>query len=56
MQWQEREKREHREREEEKARKKERQSQPGFDGRWYTDLNSHEHPKSKYAHTTIHVH
>jgi protein TilB len=42
----EREKREHREKEEEKTRKKQRQSEPGFDGRWYTDPNSHQHPRS----------
>ena len=49
MQWlllgQELEKREHNKR---KAEKEEKQSQPGFDGRWYTDTDSHLTNRIKY--------
>lgn len=46
---QERERREYNEREAEKERKKLKQSQPGFDGRWYTDANSHLQHNIKYS-------
>ena len=49
----EREKREHEEKEAEKARKKEKKSQPGFDGRWYTDADSHLQQKSRLTYINV---
>ena len=53
---QEREKREHREKQEAESKgekERERKSQPGFDGRWYTDTDSHTHHRDRYGWTSL---
>ena len=49
---QEREKREHREKQEAGSKgekERERKSEPGFDGRWYTDTDSHRRHRDRYG-------
>ena len=53
---QEREKREHREKQEagsQGEKERERKSEPGFDGRWYTDTDSHTQHRDRYGWTSL---